>query len=205
MPDINSGPRGRGRPQTVSPEAVAGIGLDLFLTHGFDETTMSDIAKAAGIGRKTLFTYFPNKADIVWNRFQDQLDDLRLALQDTPADVSTSHAIHAAILQGLHTTAEDIPLMRAEISLIESVPALQSHAYMRGRRWGETIAEFAAAREGLSPQDALPEILGQGFWTAMFVGFRHWIRSGGQSPVPHLDEALKIFSQAFETAFTATK
>ena len=197
--------RGRGRPPTVSVNAVAEIGLGLFLKNGFDQTTMTDIANAASIGRKTLFNYFPNKADIVWNRFNRQLKDLTSALEKAPADIVSTDAVVAAVLSGLHTYPAALPIMRAEVTLIQAVPALQSYAYMQGQPWRDAITHFIADREGLDPKDTLPEVLGHGYWHAMFVGFRNWLHSGQSSPLPYVETALRDYSRALQAAFAHEK
>ena len=202
MPTTNdTTPRGRGRPATVSADAVAQTGLDLFLTRGFDETTMTEIATAAGIGRKTLFAYFPNKADIVWNRFAPQLADLTSALATSPHDIPSTDAVVDAVLRGLHSGPGDVPVMRAEVVLIQQTPALQSYAHMRGEPWRTAISRFLAEREGLDPEDVLPQVLGHGYWEAMFVGFRNWIRSGEIAPTPFVERALRDYSRALRAAF----
>ncbi len=37
----------------------------LFRTRGYEETTVDDIAAAAGVGRRTFFRYFPSKEDAI--------------------------------------------------------------------------------------------------------------------------------------------
>ena len=39
--------------------------LSLFATQGYDETTVSEVAKAAGVSERTFFLHFPNKADVL--------------------------------------------------------------------------------------------------------------------------------------------
>jgi AcrR family transcriptional regulator len=58
--------RATGRPATIDPDAVARIALRLFAERGYEQTSMEDIAGAAGIGRKSLYRYFASKADLVW-------------------------------------------------------------------------------------------------------------------------------------------
>lgn len=40
------------------------VSIDVFLRYGLSHTTMNDIAKAVGISRPALYTYFSNKEDI---------------------------------------------------------------------------------------------------------------------------------------------
>jgi AcrR family transcriptional regulator len=45
----------------------------LFLENGFHETTMREIADAAGIGKSTLYDYFGSKDDIMISYFENEL------------------------------------------------------------------------------------------------------------------------------------
>ena len=42
---------------------------EMFVTRGFNETTMEEVANAVGVSRRTLYRYFPTKEDIVFERF----------------------------------------------------------------------------------------------------------------------------------------
>ena len=64
---------------------------NIFLKKGFQETSMQEIAEAAGLGKSTLYDYFRTKDEILLYFFEDQLNDLteaaqRIALQNIPAD-----------------------------------------------------------------------------------------------------------------------
>lgn len=187
----------RGRPRTVSPEAVAATGLRLFSLNGFTETTMSDVAVAAGIGRKTLFTYFPTKADIVWSRFESELEDLRTALKDVPAEIPTARGIRVAMLKSFRRAPDQLAILREEVELIDSVPALQGYVYLRGQQWADVVAEFVTGREGGAARDILPQMLGRGVWSTMLLAYRKWIETEEESPVRFLEQAFNIYEQAF--------
>jgi AcrR family transcriptional regulator len=47
-----------GRPPVTSRTDLERIALDLFIRHGFTETTLDDSAVAAGIARRTFFAYY---------------------------------------------------------------------------------------------------------------------------------------------------
>ena len=57
------GKRERNRQETY--DRIVGVGLQLFVAKGFEETTLDEIAQAAGIARRTLFYYFESKDDIL--------------------------------------------------------------------------------------------------------------------------------------------
>jgi AcrR family transcriptional regulator len=65
--------------------------VGIFLKKGFQETSMREIAEAAGLGKSTLYDYFKTKDDILLYFFEDQINDLteaakKIALQNIPAD-----------------------------------------------------------------------------------------------------------------------
>ena len=64
--------------------------VDIFLKKGFQETSMQEIAQAAGLGKSTLYDYFKTKDEILLYFFEDQLNDLteaaqKIALQNAAA------------------------------------------------------------------------------------------------------------------------
>jgi AcrR family transcriptional regulator len=66
--------------------------VNIFLKKGFHETSMREIAEAAGLGKSTLYDYFKTKDEILVYFFEDQLNDMteeaqKIALQNSAADV----------------------------------------------------------------------------------------------------------------------
>ncbi|MFO7811710.1 MAG: TetR/AcrR family transcriptional regulator [Pelovirga sp.] len=53
--------------------AIETAAIDLFSRKGFDATSMDDIAVAAGIGKATIYGYFPAKDDIFLHYCDDRL------------------------------------------------------------------------------------------------------------------------------------
>lgn len=66
--------------------------VNVFLKKGFHETSMQEIAVAAGLGKSTLYDYFRTKDEILIYFFEDQLSDLavdaqQIAMQNSRADL----------------------------------------------------------------------------------------------------------------------
>ena len=55
---------------------IFGASVKLFLKNGFQETSMQEIADAAGIGKSTLYDYFKTKDEILLWGVEDELMDL---------------------------------------------------------------------------------------------------------------------------------
>jgi AcrR family transcriptional regulator len=86
-----------GRPQLTSKAEIERVALDQFVERGFAATTVDDIARAAGIARRTFFRYFASKNDVVWGDFDSLLGGLSGWLTDAPAATPTWVAIRDAI------------------------------------------------------------------------------------------------------------
>ena len=59
--------------QTNRRHEIFHAAVHLFLQQGFHETSMREIAQAAGIGKSTLYDYFPTKVDILVFTVEDEI------------------------------------------------------------------------------------------------------------------------------------
>jgi AcrR family transcriptional regulator len=55
---------------------ISHAAVNLFIENGFNETPMHQIAKAVGLGKSTLYDYFPSKDDIVLYVVHEHMTDL---------------------------------------------------------------------------------------------------------------------------------
>ena len=76
--------------------------VPIVLKKGFHETSMQEIASAAGLGKSTLYDYFRTKDEILVYFFEDQLNDLteeaqKIAMQNCSADVRLRKIMEAYV------------------------------------------------------------------------------------------------------------
>lgn len=64
---------------------VAAVAERLFLTQGYDATTIDAIAAEAGMSPRSVYRYFPTKDDILIDRFARISESLSATLQSRPA------------------------------------------------------------------------------------------------------------------------
>jgi AcrR family transcriptional regulator len=124
--------RSTGRPVTIDPDAIAAIALRLFAERGYEQTSMEDIAREAGIGRKSLYRYFSSKADLIWGgmepvieasgRVLDEARELRAPGGDILAGLRTAAVAGVAVIPDLSVT-------RGRLRLIAEHPELASRSY----------------------------------------------------------------------------
>src|SRR5271166_3275079 len=55
----------RSRKQQFVRNAIFDAAIELFVAKGFDETTVEEVAQAAGVSRASLFRYFSSKDDLL--------------------------------------------------------------------------------------------------------------------------------------------
>jgi AcrR family transcriptional regulator len=64
--------------------------VHLFLSKGFSETSMREIAAAAGVGKSTLYDYFPSKDHVLLSYVEEELQALTGTLQAIAAQETTA-------------------------------------------------------------------------------------------------------------------
>ncbi|HSL42119.1 MAG TPA: TetR/AcrR family transcriptional regulator [Anaerolineales bacterium] len=84
----------KGIPLTEEEQArrrkeIFNASVHLFLEKGFNETSMREIAEAAGIGKSTLYDYFHTKDDILLSFVEDELQKLTQRVEEiTERDIA---------------------------------------------------------------------------------------------------------------------
>jgi TetR/AcrR family transcriptional regulator, regulator of mycofactocin system len=186
-----------GRRPSTSRAELERVALDLFATRGFDETTVEDIAAAAGIGRRTFFRYYASKNDAVWGDFDTQLAALRNWFEGCPPDVPLMDAVHRGVVEFNRLPKEQEPWHRRRMALILNTPALQAHSTPMYARWRAVIAQFAAGRTGAAAQDLLPQLIAYAALGAAVASYDQWLRDPGAELEPLLDVAMTELSRGF--------
>lgn len=77
----------RSRKRLAMRQAISDAATQLFFEQGFDNVTIDDVAKAADVGRMTVFNYFPRKEDMYFDLDEEGREILRTALRDINPDV----------------------------------------------------------------------------------------------------------------------
>lgn len=194
-----SSPARQGRPSATSHAWIERVAFELFAAKGFEATTVGDIARAAGIGRRTFFRYFESKNDIPWGQFDESLASFRTALSDMPDDLPVHVAVHQGVLAFNTYPPEAVPQHRQRMALILKTPALQAHSVLRYEEWRRVIAEYVAARTGLTPSDLLPRTIGHISLALAVTAYEHWLENETQDLLVILDRAMSELRTYFTT------
>jgi AcrR family transcriptional regulator len=123
-------------------ERIAETGLNLFVKNGYEATTLDDVAKAAGISRRTFFYYFKSKEEILLAWQSGFYDAIRKALLEESNDQEPLDAARNALLKLVTRYQSDDAI--AIDRLMRSNQALQA------RKQANYVLQEQAAYAGLS-------------------------------------------------------
>lgn len=187
----------RGRPPATSARELEVAALGLFETRGFDRTTVEDIARAAGVSRRTFFRYFDSKADVLWHAFDQEVGALRAALDALPPDAPLMAGIRDAVVSVNHYTAADVPELRSRINLIGTVPALQASAAVHYDSWERAITDYAAARLGEPATSLRPLAVGRATLAVCRAAYEIWVARADADLTRYLAQAIDSMARGF--------
>jgi AcrR family transcriptional regulator len=80
-------------------DAIQDAAIDLFAEKGFDETTVDDIAQAAGVSRRSFFRYFTSKSDLLTHGIASYGAALTGAIETSPENSSPAEVLRHIVLQ----------------------------------------------------------------------------------------------------------
>ncbi len=170
---------GRGaRPERHDVVAAA---VRLFEQAGYEQTTMGDIAEAAGLSRRSLFRRFGTKEDILFAEHDELFAEVSRHLETAsgePLDVVFA-AARLVLRDYLHDPEVTVPRYR----LVRVHPRLRDREVAMTARYQSAFSRYLAAREG----EGGPEerSLAAGVAAAALISahnhvLRGWLRDPGQ-------------------------
>jgi AcrR family transcriptional regulator len=168
----------RERKKRATRDALARAGLELFVERGYDETTLADIAEAAGVSTRTIFAYFPGKEHILFSTMQAMRDSLAQALDERPDGTDALTALREFIVSSEHEKTElDLKLGQ----VIAADPTLASHKRARIAEFQEVLAAAIAGDLGVGADDLRPQVAAASLTAAFEVLER---QNRGDAAVP---------------------
>ena len=160
---------------------LARTAIELFATQGYDNTTLDEVAAAAGISRRTLFNYFRSKEDLALGSLAEQGDLIAARLSERPADENAWAALRAAfqVLEEIDMTPE----ARLEfITLLFGNESLRAGHAEKQARWQELFVPLIEPRLPDGDQRTLhARAIAAAAITCLQVANEEWVRLRGQA------------------------
>ncbi|MBN9082835.1 MAG: TetR family transcriptional regulator [Rhizobiales bacterium] len=138
----------RERKRVETRRRILDVGLKLFVAKGYEATTLDDIAEAAGISRRTFFSYFDSKDEILTAYVDGFVSELKDLVGEC-ASLGTPLEVVAAALSKL------VALRESEI--VTTARIMRESAGLRARNQGKFLRLEQAIFDGLCevwPDDA---------------------------------------------------
>lgn len=149
-----SGLRSRKKHKTLV--AIQDAALELFAEHGFETTTVEQIAERAEVSTATFFRYFRTKSDVVFGGESDERVDwlpaLKRGIIDRPPSEDDVTAVKHAILDKWVSLLEPTRV-RGQYLAAETSPLLHGLSSVIAVKWQATIRDALAERHGLAAPD----------------------------------------------------
>src|ERR1700748_1240133 len=81
-------------------ERLAQAALELYAERGFEQTTVAEIARRAGLTERTFFRHYADKREVLFGGAGALQTPMVAAVQDAPDDVAPIEAVAAGLRAG---------------------------------------------------------------------------------------------------------
>jgi AcrR family transcriptional regulator len=152
----------RERKKRLTRQQISDVATVLFVVRGFDNVKVSEVAEIVGISEKTVYNYFPTKESLVFDRADEGIARLAVALREREPDESPAKAMLRALKEDLEFEgpADEIhtfvPLFA---EMVASTPSLRAAWLDLQGRLVAVATEELAARADVDPHDPEPMIV----------------------------------------------
>lgn len=146
----------RERKKQATYLAITEAAWKLFAGHGYDATTVDDIAAAAEVSQRTFFRYFDSKEAVLFGNWRDEFDELARRMRERPADEPPMEALLEALVS-LADYYERQRMVRWERArLVSTSPNVGRYQQVTiAPAFQAMLTETLAERIGVDPSDDL--------------------------------------------------
>ncbi|MFL4902141.1 TetR family transcriptional regulator [Streptomyces sp. MMS24-I2-30] len=182
------------REKTPIRDLLVSAAFDLFTERGYDSTTIDDIVRRAGVGRRSFFRYFPTKEEVVFPDHEGALADMVAYLADGARDPDPVARACGAARLVMRMYAENAEFSVQRYALTRKVPALKTHETSVVRRYERALADYLKGRFATLPDgDVRAYTVAASVVAAHNYGLRAWLRSGARGDAAAgIDRALDL-------------
>ncbi|WP_375488930.1 TetR family transcriptional regulator [uncultured Jatrophihabitans sp.] len=160
----------------------------LFAEQGYDETTVAQIAEAAGLTKRTFFRYFADKREVLFDGSHEFRGRWLRGIDAAPASAAPMEAVAGAFDEVARLFEDRHSFARVRAQIISGHPELQERELIKLQLLSADVAAALAAR-GLSPNAAT--LAAQTAVTVFHVAFARWVSQDDPVALRRLiDESL---------------
>ncbi|WP_239768979.1 TetR family transcriptional regulator [Streptomyces sp. CL12-4] len=159
---------------------LAEVAIGLFVRQGFDGTTVEDIARAAGMTKRSFFRYFPTKEDVVFDGVDLTAEKVVADIAARPAEEDPWDSLHH-VLRAWQEEIHAGEQVLATLRLIEATPALVGRLHQRRTEWRRRVSDALQGRPGADIDAYTADLLTNAATAVLDAVSSQWVRSNGRA------------------------
>jgi AcrR family transcriptional regulator len=157
--------------------------MELYRDHGFEQTTVTEIAERAGLTERTFFRYFADKREVLFSGSAMLQELLVTTVTAADASVSPMNAVTAALEAAAALLQPRRAHSRQRQAVIAANPGLQERELIKLAALAAAIADALRRRGVKEPAASLTAEAG----IAVFkIAFERWVSGPKQRDFPQL-------------------
>lgn len=163
--------------------------ITLFEEHGYDETTVAEIAEAAGLTKRTFFRYFSDKREVLFNGSHELQERWVGGIEAAAPDAGAMAAVSAGLDEVAELFTDRHLFARMRSRIIAANPELQERELIKLQSLAGAI-KAALVDRGVSVNAAI--LASQAGVTVFHVAFARWVEQDDPAAFrPLMDESME--------------
>jgi AcrR family transcriptional regulator len=156
-------------------QRLAQAALDLYAERGFEQTTVAEIARRAGLTERTFFRHYADKREVLFAGSTLLQEPMVAAVENAPESTAPIDAIADGLRAGAAVLEPRRPFSRKRQTVIAANPELQERELIKLATLGAALADALRRRGVADPAASLTAEAG----VAVFrVAFERWVDEG---------------------------
>jgi AcrR family transcriptional regulator len=153
----------RERKKRLTRQRISDTATTMFLTRGFDNVKVSEVAERSAVSEKTVYNYFPTKESLVFDQADEGITRIATTLRERQPSESPTKAIVAALKLDLEryswisTQLSSVYLPRFS-EMVATTPSLQSAWNEIRYRLVDVAREVLAQGADVDPREPEPMV-----------------------------------------------
>ena len=159
--------------------------MELYAERGFDETTVAEIARRAGLTERTFFRHFGDKREVLFGGSEGPLNRLASEVADASVEATPIEAAAAGLMAvgAVIQERRGREGARARQAILAQNPELQERELIKMAAWAAVVARALRGRGVADPSATLTAEVAL---AAFRVAFGTWVGPGNQRDLPDL-------------------
>lgn len=153
--------------------------MSLYAEHGFEQTTVAEIAARAGLTERTFFRHFTDKREVLFAGAEELKAAIVTAVTDAPADRAPLAAVVDAVIASTSFFTDAHARSRRRWDLLCATPELMERERNKMAVLAVACAEALRARGVPEPHATMAGEIGMAVFR---TAYERWIVSDGGRP-----------------------